>query len=151
MCLSYIVIVFTLKTNEVSDACSAYFVSSYHSIVASIVTCIAQSTPQIYMSYFFFLLLLFQQKSLLIRGENEVWNDWTRLHRLTCLWVCFLQPGFANIFFSCFINYCNNDASISYNLKGVVLCMITTFSDPYLVMMCVEPMMLKWHGMHNYL
>jgi hypothetical protein len=60
----------------------ARLTSLFLTIVASVVTPIAQLTSQIFMSYVFFRLLLFQQISLLIRGEYKMTG---RLHRLAYL------------------------------------------------------------------
>ena len=112
-------------------------------IVASIVTPIAQFTLQLYVTYLFiFRLFLFLQISLLIRGEYKItgqdYIDWLIFKSVIC------NQGLRILFSDWHdLQITSITMPLSYNMKGIVLCIII-FSDAcLLVMMYVELMMLN--------
>ena len=83
------------------------------------------NAANIYVTNLFFLLFLFQQISLLISEEYEVTRqDFIGWFIFNCVNCSQGLRDFFFPFFFCLIIYFNYDASISYNMKGIVLCMI---------------------------
>jgi len=94
-------------------------------IVASIVTPIAQLQRKYMCRLFIFLLLDFVSANA-VAYTRRIRNDWVELATSTGLSLTALIAArdCENIYiFFYFINYLNNDASIAYNMKSIILCM----------------------------